>query len=119
MSKHTEGPLEYIERDVSDDVRAGYIVKRRPATDACCADPVVARCLEMGGDIAGAEEMRANGLLFTAAPDLLTALKEARAMLETASRYFPKSIRNGDRFSLLNTLANSVEPAIAKAEGRK
>ena len=54
-----------------------------------------------------------------AAPDLLTALKEARAMLETASRYFPKSIRNGDRFSLLNTLANSVEPAIAKAEGRK
>ena len=56
--------------------------------------------------------------LIAAAPDLLAALKEARDMLTTASRYMPKSIKHQDRFGLLNVLANSVEPAIAKAEGR-
>ena len=56
--------------------------------------------------------------LFAAAPDLLAALEQAKSMLETASRYFPKSIKNSDRFSLLNTLANSVNPAIAKARGK-
>lgn len=48
-------------------------------------------------------------------PDLLTALMEAREVLETAKRYFPKSIKNQDRFRLLNVLANSVQPAIEEA----
>jgi hypothetical protein len=48
---------------------------------------------------------------------MLAALREARSVLETAERYFPKSIRNHDTFSLLNVLANAVGPAIAKAEG--
>ena len=55
--------------------------------------------------------------LLEAAPDLLAALVEAKAMLEKASRYIPKSIKNPDRFSLLNTLANSINLAIAKATG--
>ena len=46
--------------------------------------------------------------------DLLVALEEARAVLETAKRYFPKSIKNRDEFSRLNVLANAVAPAIAK-----
>jgi hypothetical protein len=54
-----------------------------------------------------------------AAPELLEALKAAKQMLETAAGYLPKSIRNSDKFSLLNVLANSVNPAIAKAEGRE
>ena len=58
-----------------------------------------------------------NARLIAAAPDLLYALKEAKLMLETAKAYFPKSIKNRDRFSLLNVLANAVDPAIAKAEG--
>lgn len=62
---------------------------------------------------------KANARLIAAAPELLDALKEARSMLETASRYFPKSIHNSDRFSLLNVLANTVNPAIAKAEGEE
>ena len=61
----------------------------------------------------------ANARLIAAAPELLGALKEARSVLETASRYFPKSIQNTDRFNLLNVLANSVNPVIAKAEGRE
>ena len=59
----------------------------------------------------------ADSRLIAAAPDLLRALEEARAMLATAKRYFPKSIQNSDRFELLNVLANSVEPAIKKARG--
>ena len=55
--------------------------------------------------------------LHAAAPDMLAALLEARAMLETAKQYFPKSITNRDRYSLLNVLANAIEPAIRKARG--
>ena len=43
---------------------------------------------------------------------LESALISAQKVLETAGRYFPKSIKNADRFSLLNVLANAVNPAI-------
>lgn len=45
---------------------------------------------------------------------LEAALVEARQVLETAKQYFPKSIRNADRYSLLNVLANAVGPAIER-----
>lgn len=49
---------------------------------------------------------------------LESALLDAKQVLETAGKYFPKSIKNTDRFSLLNVLANSVGPAIEpRAEG--
>ena len=48
--------------------------------------------------------------------ELLEALKEADKVLELAKMYFPKSIKNGDRFALLNVQANSVRKAIQKAE---
>jgi len=41
---------------------------------------------------------------------LETALADAKQVLELAQRYFPKSIKNADRFRLLNVLANSVNP---------
>jgi hypothetical protein len=43
---------------------------------------------------------------------LESALVEAKQVLDVAGRYFPKSIKNRDRFSLLNVLANAVNPAI-------
>lgn len=61
------------------------------------------------------EERAANARLIAAAPALLSALEAAKEVLETAKQYFPKSIKNGDRFSLLNVLANAVNPAITKA----
>jgi hypothetical protein len=63
------------------------------------------------------QETLANARLISAAPDMLEALKEADRMLDIAGKYFPKSIRNTDKFSLLNVQANSVKKAIAKAEG--
>lgn len=61
-------------------------------------------------------EARKAARVMLAGPELLEALKDAQKMLKTASRYFPKSIKNRDRFDLLNTLANSVNTAIDKAK---
>lgn len=62
-------------------------------------------------------ESEANARLIASAPELLAALVEAEAVLNTARQYFPKSIQNADRFHLLNVLENSVGKAIAKAKG--
>ena len=61
------------------------------------------------------EEDEANARLIAAAPDMLQALKDALEIFQTAKRYFPKSVRNADRFNLINIEANSVRNAIAKA----
>lgn len=50
--------------------------------------------------------------------ELLEALKEAQKLISTARQYFPKSMRNSDKFSLENTCA-AIGNAIAKAEGRE
>ena len=77
----------------------------------------IADCLPKHETRIAAIDALKNATLCAAAPDLLYALKEAKAILETAKAYFPKSIKNRHTFSLLNVLANAVDPAIAKAEG--
>ena len=59
----------------------------------------------------------ANALLLAAAPEMLAALRKANEVMDLAKQYFPKSIRNADRFTLLNVQANSVQKAIDKATG--
>jgi SpoVK/Ycf46/Vps4 family AAA+-type ATPase len=118
-SKHTPGPLEYIERDINEDCRAGHIIKRRPATEACRADPLVAMCYEMGGDIAGAEEMIANGKLFAAAPDMLKALTKAERwitdLLNELRDDHPRLCVYNEVFGA--SIRNEIINAIAKARG--
>lgn len=46
--------------------------------------------------------------------ELYQALLSACQELQNAKKYYPKSIKNSDKFRLLNTLANVVEPTIAK-----
>ena len=101
--KHTQGPWKY---QVS-----GFNTNQIVSVDNESQVAAVA----YGND----ETSLPNAQLIATAPELLEALKEAQRMLKTAIRYFPKSIRDSDRFSLLNVLANSVNPAIAKAEGEK
>lgn len=67
----------------------------------------------------GTNEPEGNKYLIAAAPEMLRALEDAAAILEIAHRYFPKSIKNRDTFSLCNIQANSVNKAINKAKGGK
>ncbi len=60
---------------------------------------------------------QANASLVAVAQEMLQALREANEVMEIAKRYFPKSIRNANRFTLLNVQENKVRKAIAKATG--
>lgn len=63
------------------------------------------------------EENSVDSILAAASQRILmleAALVAANGVLETAMLYFPKSIRNSDRFHLENVLANVVRPAIDK-----
>lgn len=110
-AKHTPGPWKHVPRardghaDIIQHKGNPFIQVGAPWAES----PVI--------DYPHENEQTANARMVAAAPDLLYALKEAKSMLETAKGYFPKSIQNRDRFSLLNVLANAVDPAIAKAEG--
>ena len=55
--------------------------------------------------------------LIAAAPEMLDALKYAADIIILARDYFPKSIKNPDKFELENTCA-AINKAIALAEGR-
>lgn len=63
-------------------------------------------------------ESDANARLISCAPEMLEALRDALKVCEIAKRYCPKSIKNADRFLILNIEANSIKAVIAKAEGR-
>ena len=110
-TKHTPGPWR-VEWGMHQDGDGHFITC---ATDQTGLDAVAK--VMFHDDHEG--ETKANALLLHAAPDMLRALREAADVLETASRYFPKSIRNSDTFRLHNVLANSVNPAIAKATGER
>jgi len=107
---HTAGPWKAIKPECE---------RRKGVFASVCTNgaTISTREFEIMADGYQNSHAEANARLIAAAPDLLQALEDAKSMLETASRYFPKSIKNGDRFSLLNTLANSVNPALAKAKG--
>ena len=86
-----------------------------------CSFPEISTSPYGGGDIrkgspTTAATMEANARMFCAATELLAALKSAAELVNTARQYFPKSIKNSDRFQLENTCA-SINKAIAKAEG--
>lgn len=62
-------------------------------------------------------EQQERAAIIAAAPEMLQALKDALRICRMADRYFPKSIRNSDRFDLCNLEANSIRKAIEKATG--
>ena len=63
------------------------------------------------------DEAMANAHLISASPDMYEALKAANRLIEVARGYFPKSIKNNDKFYLENT-CSVVGNALIKAEGK-
>lgn len=120
MSKHTKGPWTapsagiWAENGCCMIASLGnrdVIASRRKYARAKYGDSIESNKKEM-------ELLKADCQLIASAPDMFQALHDAREVMQTARRYFPKSIQNRDTFHLLNVLANSVEKAISKAEGR-
>ncbi len=86
---YTPGPLEVVQNDSRLCVRGTedlFSVARRPAS---CVIEIVAENLT-----------KPDATLYAAAPEIVAALKHAAEIIKTARRYFPKSIRNRDTFSL-------------------
>ncbi len=111
--KHTPGPWTIIHlRHHPASLCHSFII---------CADSQQvgeAVCLPWNkGETNRTDEQIANAQLIASAPDLLAALIEAKQVLETARRYFPKSIRHPDTCQLECVLANSVGKAINQAQG--
>jgi hypothetical protein len=57
-----------------------------------------------------------NARLIAAAPKMLAALEYAAELVKTARAYFPKSVKNRDRFQLENACA-TIGKAIGQAKG--
>jgi len=72
-------------------------------------------CWERQEEYEGLPEGQANAALIAAAPELLEACKYAAELVKVARQYFPKSIKNSDKFQLENVCA-TIGKAIHKAE---
>ena len=97
---------------------SGYVaVKTQNGHRVICGMSRTDSCMNYAAGV-GSTEDASNAKLIAAAPDMLKALRECQSVLETAGRYFPKSIQNSDKFALVNILENSVKKIIAQAEGK-
>lgn len=67
-----------------------------------------------GGAMTGPINGKA-ALLLAAGPDMAEALKTAEKIIKTARQYFPKSIKNGDRFAL-ELAAAEIGKALHRAQ---
>lgn len=95
---YTPGPWTY-----KDDFELVVVPKNDPQAEAIC---------EITGN---PSEQFANARLIAEAPTILSALIEAKKLLESVRHRMPKSIRNSETFHFENILANVVNKAILKA----
>ena len=103
-AKHTPGPWKPLQAPLDC---GGYWWIQSPADIEGCRDLAT---------ISRHFSTEANARLIAAAPDMYEALKYAKEIIDIAKRYFPKSVTNGDKYSLLN-LDATISKAIRKAEG--
>ena len=109
-AKHTKGPWRRIGRTIVDNQG------RVEISVASTNDTEDAHVNE--NHRVEKSEAFANAQLISAAPDMYDALKYAQEIIGIAKRYFPKSVTNGDKYSLLNMDA-TISKAIRKAEGEE
>ncbi len=110
---HTKGKWEIGEFYYPDDRRQGTCEVRQDMG-------ILAKVVLPAKGWSGYEEGQANARRIVQCvnshDDLLEACIYAKKLIEIARQYFPKSIRNTDKFQLENTCA-AIGKAIYKAEG--
>lgn len=118
-TQHTPGPWTckpLLTPDDESDPQGVYIVEP-VATNLQKAWDNAPFCVDSTPELDAIHaENQANAALIAAAPELLQALQLAAALIPTARKHFPKSIRNSDKFDLENSCA-TINTAIAKAGG--
>lgn len=103
MSKHTQEPW-IIERD-----RTG-----KPKFILAHVDGFANELASLSCDCNGNAE--ANAQLMVTSPKMLQALEQCQELIKIARQYFPKSVKNSDKFDLENCCA-TVGKAIHEATG--
>jgi hypothetical protein len=81
---HTKTPLTLIKErgtGFQADIVTWIIRTKRPATNACKANPDLCKVFTLGGDTEGEETGEANAHLFLTAPRLLNSLQELSAWM--------------------------------------
>jgi len=73
-------------------------------------------CAVHAGRTGKKDETQANARVIAASPELLEACEYAAELIKIARQYFPKSMKNNDKFQLENTCA-AIGRAIQKARG--
>ena len=99
-AKHTKGPWRRIGRTIVDNQG------RVEISVASTNDTEDAHVNE--NHRVEKSEAFSNAQLISAAPDMYEALKYAQEIIGIAKRYFPKSVMNGDKYSLLNLDATKI-----------
>ena len=118
MTTHTPGPWT-----ISGDLIVGAPESRPNPKVAPFPHSVAKLCWDFDGDRNANGELPwttavENARLIASAPDMLEALQLAADILATARQYFPKSIKNNDKFALELACA-AVGKAIANAKGEQ
>lgn len=104
MKNFTQGEW-VIERDVTT---------RKPTFILASVDGHIHELANLSCDCNGNHE--ANALLMSEAPNMLKALEQCQELIKIARQYFPKSLKNSNKFDL-ETCCAAIGKVIHNATG--
>ena len=118
-AQHTPGPWQYEGSLNGKDLTVARVFPDKSKTELAInggSGYVATVHTWASGFIIKGTEAEANARFIAAAPEMLDALQFAAQLIPIARRYFPKSIKNRDSFTLELTCA-TIGKAIYNAKG--